>query len=188
MGRAARPPAAARARAARSALAPLPPARAECLEVPVAGASAAPRSPGLLSREPPEWGRSAAACRSAGGGSRTRACPFPRAGRPRGAPRSRSGCGPGAPSPGTPGQGGSLSAKVWAPVSTLAPGNWSAGRASLGTWGGVVGRTASASAAGPDGRGDLCGRLCVGPGSLSAPVFVLHSSSDRHPALLGTAF
>ena len=121
-GRAACPPTPAHrpptACALRFALAPLPPTRAECQEGPVAGAW-----------EPLELRLSVCAQRSARACSLPWACPFPQAGRLRGAWRSRSHCGPGAPSLslGTPGQGGSLYPKVWAQVSTLAAGSWRAG-------------------------------------------------------------
>lgn len=118
-GRAACPPAPAHPPltvALRFALVPLPPTRTECQEGPVAGAW-----------EPLERRLCAWAQRSAGGCSLPLACPFPRAGQLRGAPMSRSGCGPGAPSLGTPGPGVSLSLKVWVQVSTLASGSWRAG-------------------------------------------------------------
>lgn len=91
---------------------------------------------------------------SAGGCSLTRACPLPRAGRPHGATTSHSSCGPGAPSLGTPGQGGSLSPKVWA-QATLASGNWRAGPGFLfwtrGVW--IELFLTGASTGGPDPRG-----------------------------------
>lgn len=111
-----RPP--ALAFALRLALLPLPPASAECQEVPVAGAPPARRplsspgswvNPGYTCRQSP-WVSEPLGC------NRILACPSPPVGLPCGAQRSRSGCGPGTFRPRTPGpgQGGSLAPKVWA--------------------------------------------------------------------------
>lgn len=99
-----RPP--ALAFALRLALLPFPPA--ECQEVPVAARHPPLCSPGIWASPGctylPSWG----------GCSRILVCPSPTVGLPCGALRSRSGCGPGSSRPKTPGQGGSLTPKVWA--------------------------------------------------------------------------
>lgn len=144
--------------ALRFALVPLPPTRTECQEGPVAGAW-----------EPLERRLYAWAQRSAGGCSLLLACPFSRAGQLRGAPMSLSGCGPGAPSLGTPGPGVSLSLKVWLQVSTLASGSWRAGPGFL-LWPQEVWRELPLTGASPGGS-DPMGRggLLVGPCVLPTP-------------------